>query len=249
MNKRKVTVGELNKVEINGLNKITPTNGYKFISLKETTREIQEADDEEWVLQDVSDGSFWRIECTRYWDDGRGNPSKELEAIRVYPRQRMITEFTEAEPDTGSNMNVNHESIMKINDAIDDITDALCFQCDELRNMLLEKNEQYGNAAMDPLRVYVDEKVEAIDSMFARMDEKLSQALRGNQGGEDVLKDMIGILILIRCLVADGATARLDARKWLYTQMAACKIAIQSIEQSDEEQIPPTERDPGCREF
>lgn len=66
--------------------------------------------------------------------------------------------------------------------------------CDEIRDMLIEKNESYGNSALDPVRVF--SKTSTDEQLNVRLDDKLSRIKRGNDYGEDVEKDIIGYLIL-----------------------------------------------------
>ena len=73
----------------------------------------------------------------------------------------------------------------------------LCFSAvNEIVAMLAEKNKAYGNSALDPLRVFSD--VSHDEQLNVRMDDKLSRIMRGNDGGEDPVKDLIGYLFIKR---------------------------------------------------
>lgn len=61
---------------------------------------------------------------------------------------------------------------------------------------LQEKNESYGNSAFDPVRTF--SKVDPIEQINVRIDDKLSRMVHGNDYGEDVEKDLLGYLILKR---------------------------------------------------
>ena len=74
--------------------------------------------------------------------------------------------------------------------------DAITLVCDELKDFLLEKNESYGNSALDPIRLF--SKADPIEQINVRLDDKLSRILRGNDYGEDVEWDINGYLILKR---------------------------------------------------
>lgn len=69
-------------------------------------------------------------------------------------------------------------------------------ECDELRDMLISKNRAYGNSALDPIRVF--SKACAKEQILVRLDDKLSRLSRGSASGEDVIKDILGYLILLR---------------------------------------------------
>ena len=73
---------------------------------------------------------------------------------------------------------------------------AIMLECDELKELLLEKNRSYGNSATDPVRIF--SKCSAEEQLNVRIDDKLSRILRGQAAGEDVEKDLIGYLIMKR---------------------------------------------------
>jgi hypothetical protein len=66
--------------------------------------------------------------------------------------------------------------------------------CDELAEMLIAKNEAYGNSALDPVRVF--SQADPIEQIKVRLDDKLSRLARGSAAGEDVRKDLMGYLVL-----------------------------------------------------
>lgn len=69
--------------------------------------------------------------------------------------------------------------------------------CDEIKEMLLEKNRKYGDSALNPVRVF--SKADPTEQIKIRLDDKLSR-LRNQQGDEDedVILDLIGYLVLLR---------------------------------------------------
>lgn len=73
---------------------------------------------------------------------------------------------------------------------------AIVDECHALRDMLLEKNAAYGNSALDPLRIF--SKADPVEQILVRLDDKLSRLKRGSSAGEDVEKDILGYLILLR---------------------------------------------------
>lgn len=66
----------------------------------------------------------------------------------------------------------------------------------DIGNMLLEKNAAYGNSALDPVRIF--SKADPVEQIKVRLDDKLSRLSRGANAGEDVIRDLIGYLILLR---------------------------------------------------
>ena len=75
-------------------------------------------------------------------------------------------------------------------------TDIACI-CDEIRNLLLDKNRKYGDSALNPVRIF--SKASVLEQLKVRMDDKLSR-LRNAQDDEDEdpTTDLIGYLILYK---------------------------------------------------
>lgn len=69
--------------------------------------------------------------------------------------------------------------------------------CDELKELLLEKNRKYGDSALNPVRIF--SKASTLEQLKVRMDDKLSR-LRNAQDDEDEdpTTDLIGYLILYK---------------------------------------------------
>ena len=66
--------------------------------------------------------------------------------------------------------------------------------------MLLAKNKSYGDSASDPLRIF--SKVDVIEAINVRIDDKLSRISRGKEfQGDDTELDLIGYLILKRAII------------------------------------------------
>ena len=67
----------------------------------------------------------------------------------------------------------------------------------EVTNLLLEKNDAYGDSALYPVGIF--SRGDAIDSLGARIDDKLMRIKsRGiTDATEDTVQDLIGYLILL----------------------------------------------------
>lgn len=78
---------------------------------------------------------------------------------------------------------------------MDAVQKAIASQCDEIRDMLLAKNQAYGNSALDPVRVF--SRAPADEQIRVRMDDKISRLVRGEAAGEDVLFDLVGYIVLL----------------------------------------------------
>lgn len=70
--------------------------------------------------------------------------------------------------------------------------------CNEIQRILLDKNAQYGNSALEPMRIF--SKASAEEQLLVRLDDKLSRIAKGDMAleSEDVVLDLIGYLILLK---------------------------------------------------
>lgn len=69
--------------------------------------------------------------------------------------------------------------------------------CDDIKNMLIEKNKSYGDSAVDPIRIF--SKTDNLEQIKVRIDDKLSRISRGSEYyGDNDLDDLIGYLILFK---------------------------------------------------
>lgn len=67
----------------------------------------------------------------------------------------------------------------------------------EIRDLLIEKNSKYGDSALNPVRIF--SKANSSEQIKVRIDDKLSRLARGiGDEDEDILKDTIGYLIMLR---------------------------------------------------
>ena len=71
-------------------------------------------------------------------------------------------------------------------------------ECENIKNILLQKNKEYGDAAINPLRIF--SSADNVEQINVRIDDKLSRIK--NKGSkaikEDTVLDLIGYLILKR---------------------------------------------------
>jgi hypothetical protein len=75
-----------------------------------------------------------------------------------------------------------------------------------VENMLIQKNEAYGDSALNPVRIF--SKSDTIEQINVRMDDKLSRLARGDEAGEDVYMDLVGYLVIRE--IAKLRQARVD---------------------------------------
>ena len=78
------------------------------------------------------------------------------------------------------------------------IPEQIEIECENIKQMLLQKNRAYGNSFADPVRIF--SKAAPEEALLIRIDDKLSRIARGDAAGEDTILDLIGYLILLRVL-------------------------------------------------
>ena len=69
---------------------------------------------------------------------------------------------------------------------------------EEVVEMLLEKNKQYGDSVLSPNRIF--SKASQDEQIKVRIDDKLNRLMLGDdsmESDEDIIKDLIGYLILL----------------------------------------------------
>lgn len=75
--------------------------------------------------------------------------------------------------------------------------------CDQVKEMLLEKNRKYGDSALHPVRIF--SKASSVEQILVRLDDKLSRlCTRAIDEDEDVVIDIIGYLILLKIALEEA---------------------------------------------
>ena len=71
---------------------------------------------------------------------------------------------------------------------------------EEIRDLLIAKNQKYGNSALEPLGVF--SQLSAKEGLLVRIDDKLKRIKNGSleRDDEDVINDLIGYLVLLKIL-------------------------------------------------
>lgn len=75
----------------------------------------------------------------------------------------------------------------------------------DIKNLLIEKNRNYGSSALNPLRIF--SKCDKIEAIKVRIDDKLSRIKNGkisDDNGSDSITDLMGYLILLKIALEEG---------------------------------------------
>lgn len=89
---------------------------------------------------------------------------------------------------------------------MDQLTDTqaqIALVCDDIKELLLEKNRKYGDSALNPNRIF--SKADAVEQILVRIDDKLNRIQKGAgllANDEDVVNDLIGYLVLLKIALA-----------------------------------------------
>jgi hypothetical protein len=78
--------------------------------------------------------------------------------------------------------------------------------CNEIKDMLIQKNLAYGDSALDPVRIF--SKADSIEQILVRIDDKLSRFAKGKEyPGDNDIDDLIGYLVLLKIAKERNAKA------------------------------------------
>ena len=90
--------------------------------------------------------------------------------------------------------------------------------CDDIKDLLIDKNRKYGDSALKPCRVF--SKASASEQLLVRIDDKLNRIMKGAgllATDEDVVNDLIGYLVLLKISMAkDQNNEILETAKTIY---------------------------------
>jgi len=115
----------------------------------------------------------------------------------------------------------------------------------EITEMLISKNQKYGNSALEPLGIFSDLSPE--EGLNVRIDDKLKRIKNGSlkKDDEDVVNDLIGYLVLLKIIQKDEKekyTAKKsrqkellnrimtdEGRKWFYDDIYKDDVYLDGI--------------------
>lgn len=82
--------------------------------------------------------------------------------------------------------------------------DKIRIKCKTIQELLLYKNEKYGDAALSPLNIF--SKSDAVNGIKVRIDDKLKRIQNAGlvDATEDTLLDLAGYLILLMIAKEDA---------------------------------------------
>lgn len=124
-----------------------------------------------------------------------GNLTRDGEAGVHFPMAAYDSEYEyhaipEDELVPAGRIESHNSSVRTFEGDLDDVLQGV-------RNLLLEKNESYGDSALNPVRIFSEASTE--EQIRVRIDDKLSRLARGSDyADEDTVEDLLGYLILLK---------------------------------------------------
>jgi hypothetical protein len=84
---------------------------------------------------------------------------------------------------------------------ITEINKLIELKCDELKELLIQKNIDYNNSLQNPIQVF--SKSLPIDGILSRLDDKLNRIKKKgiNDKTEDTISDILGYLIHLKIAI------------------------------------------------
>lgn len=82
--------------------------------------------------------------------------------------------------------------------------------CDEVKDLLIEKNKKYGDSALNPARIF--SRADTVEQILVRIDDKLNRVKQGAgllANDEDVVMDLIGYLVLLKIALKRDQSTRI----------------------------------------
>lgn len=80
--------------------------------------------------------------------------------------------------------------------------DKIARVCDEIKEILLEKNRKYGDAALNPVGIF--SKLDPVHQIKVRLDDKLKRVQNSQDDeDEDPILDLIGYLVLLKIALSN----------------------------------------------
>lgn len=90
---------------------------------------------------------------------------------------------------------INGDRAKDYGDAATSFADEVDTVLADVGRMLIAKNQAYGDAALNPMRVF--SSADTGEQLRVRLDDKISRLARGEAAGEDQIADMLGYLVLL----------------------------------------------------
>ena len=114
---------------------------------------------------------------------------------------QIVGDYARDEHVLTTDIGVPLSNLRKALELVDEMTESqlqIASMCEEMKDMLLQKNRQYGDSVLNPTRFFSHADQE--EQIKVRIDDKLNRLVQGNdslESDDDIIKDLIGYLTLL----------------------------------------------------
>tara|TARA_A100001515_G_scaffold129346_1_gene115999 strand:- start:708 stop:1487 length:780 start_codon:yes stop_codon:yes gene_type:complete len=164
------------------------------LSLLERTEIIQYSEMHKMSIEDIAKKMNRTTEAIKNYLKKYNKSKRQMAKLEKAKDVSEIAEVINPVMNTEEEITTDNSDDSAISSA-----DLIKNQCDLISQMLVAKNEQYGDSVFKPMRIF--SKVDATQQLRVRIDDKISRLIRGNdsiESDEDIIDDLIGYLILLK---------------------------------------------------
>ena len=118
--------------------------------------------------------------------------------LRQTGENSMTDGFSKAKQYDNKTVNANKKANEALQSTMVQNQKLIAEVFDEMKTLVLQKNNQYGDSVLDPKRYFSSAPTD--EQIKVRIDDKLNRLVLGNdslESDDDIIKDLIGYLTLL----------------------------------------------------
>ena len=118
--------------------------------------------------------------------------------LRQIGENNMTDGFSKAKQYDNKTVNANKKANEALQSTMVQNQKLIAEVFDEMKTLVLQKNNQYGDSVLDPKRYFSSAPTD--EQIKVRIDDKLNRLVLGNdslESDDDIIKDLIGYLTLL----------------------------------------------------
>ena len=118
--------------------------------------------------------------------------------LRQIGENSMTDGFSKANQYDNKTVNANKKANEALQSTMVQNQKLIAEVFDEMKTVVLQKNNQYGDSVLDPKRYFSSAPTD--EQIKVRIDDKLNRLVLGNdslESDDDIIKDLIGYLTLL----------------------------------------------------
>ena len=118
--------------------------------------------------------------------------------LRQIGENNMTDGFSKAKQYDNKTVNANKKANEALQSTMVQNQKLIAEVFDEMKTLVLQKNNQYGDSVLDPKRYFSSAPTD--EQIKVRIDDKINRLVLGNdslESDDDIIKDLIGYLTLL----------------------------------------------------